>query len=88
MKRSTVRLIHSIAYRRALAQDLPQLEAELVELLEDGRELRTRRWVARKEADALLLTPNPSPPVFHQIPLTIPQAPNELREHLRQIPTS
>ena len=80
MKRSTVRLIHSIAYRRALAQELPRLEAKLAELLEDGRELRTRRWVARKEDDTLVLTPNHSPPAFHEIPLRIQQAQNELCE--------
>ena len=71
MKRSTARLIHSIAYRRALAQELPRLEAKLAGLLQDGRELKTRRWRVRIDAGDLILTPNGSPPGLHQIPLDV-----------------
>ena len=73
MKRSTVRLIHSIAYRRARAQELPRLEAKLAELMEDGHEFRTRRWRARIEAGELILTPNDSPLPFRQLPLGMQQ---------------
>ena len=71
MKRSTVRLIHSIAYRRALAQELPSLEAKLVELLQDGRELMTRRWRVRIAAGELILVPNDAPTGLDQIPLAL-----------------
>ena len=73
MKRSTVRLIHAIAYRRALAQDLPHLEAKLTELLRDGRELRTRRWRVTMEDGHVVLVPNESPKAFDQIPLALPR---------------
>ena len=69
MKRSTVRLIRSIAYRRALLQDLPQLEAELAEQLESGREYRTRRYVVTRTEGILELRANDSPVRFRQIPL-------------------
>ena len=71
MKRSTVRLIHSIVYRRALVQELPRLEAKLAELLQGGRELRTRRWRVWIDAGELVLVPNDSPPGLHQIPLAL-----------------
>lgn len=71
MKRSTVRLIHSIAYRRALVAELPRLEARLAELLEDGREFRTRRWRVRIAAGELILVQNDSPAGLHQLPLAL-----------------
>ena len=71
MKRSTVRLIHSIAYRRALARDLPQLEAELAEQLEIGREYRTRRYVVTRREGILELHANDSPQLLRQIPLAL-----------------
>ena len=71
MKRSTVRLIHSIAYRRTLAQELPSLEAKLAELLQDGCELKTRRWRARIDAGKLIIGPNDSTMALHQIQLNL-----------------
>jgi len=73
MKRSTVRLIHSIAYRRALVQDLPGLEARLLALLEEGQTLRTRSWIVTRRSEELLITPNDSPPSLRQLQLGIQQ---------------
>jgi len=71
MKRSTVRLIHSIAYRRALAQELPYLEAKLAGLLQDGGEFKTRRWRVRIDAGELILAPNDSTIGLDQLPLDL-----------------
>jgi len=71
MKRSTVRLIQSIAYRRSLARDLPRLEAKLAEQLESGREYRTRRYVVTWREGLLELRANDSPQLLRQIPLAL-----------------
>ena len=74
MNRATARLINAVGYRMKLARDLPQLEAKLLALLLDGKELRTRRWVVRREASVLVLAPNDSPSSFRQIPLEMSSA--------------
>ena len=77
MNRATARLINAVGYRMKLARDLPQLEARLLALLADEKELRTRRWAVRRDAGILVLTPNDSPSIFRQIPLEIPDALSE-----------
>jgi len=73
MKRSTVRLINAVAYRRSLARDLPDLEARLLALLEEGKMLRTGKWVVRREGESLLLSTNESPPSLCELPLAMQQ---------------
>ena len=69
MKRSTVRLIHSIAYRNRLIDELPQLQERLLALLEDGQTLKTRRWAVRNDRGVLLIAPNALAPQYDQLPL-------------------
>jgi len=72
MKRSTVRLINAVAYRRSLARDLPDLEARLRAELRDGQTLRTTKWIVTKQLGRLIILVNDSPPRLREIPLDWP----------------
>ena len=58
MDRRTVRLVNAIGYRTKLSQFLPDMKAELISCLEDGEEIRTRRWIIVREGHSLRISAN------------------------------
>ena len=69
MDRRTARLVNAVAYRTKLTQALPDMKAELLSLLDEGQELRTRRWVIRREGHSLLVSTNTFRKAYRPVPL-------------------
>jgi len=77
MKRRTARLINSIGYRKRLAEGLPEMEARLLAALDEGEELRTRRWVVRRQSHELQIIPSNVTQRYQCLPLPLVKSSQE-----------
>jgi len=69
MNRRTARLVNAVGYRTRLDEALPDMKAELLSLLEEGQELRTRRWVIRREGHSVVVSANTFGTPYELVPL-------------------
>jgi len=77
MQRQIAQLINSIGYRRRLAETLPDMEARLLTVLDEGDELRTRKWIVRRQGPTLEVVPNDLAEQYRCLPLPLPNSPRE-----------
>ena len=69
MDRGTARLINGIGYRMKLQIDLPKMEARLLSILDEGGEIRTRRWAVKRQDNNLVVFPNTIGGKYKTLPL-------------------